>query len=81
MTAASSAVKYWTTRHEEAAATAPKVAVPRPMPSGHPVSMMLIAVEISLPTNHSAVIFATTRVRSTPPAPLTSRPTPTIHRE
>jgi hypothetical protein len=79
--AATSAVRYWTSRHEEAAATAPKVDVARPMPSGHPVSMMLMAVEISLPTNHSAVIFARTRVRSTPPAPLTSRPAPPIHRE
>ena len=81
MTAASSAARYWTNRQEEAAATAPKIAVLRPMPSGHPVSMMPMAVEISLPANHSAVIFATTRVRSTPPAPLTTRPAPAIHRE
>jgi hypothetical protein len=42
------------------------------MPNGHPVSIMLMAVAISFPANHSAVIFVKTSVRSTPPVPLTS---------
>ena len=58
-----------------ALAMAPSETSASPMPAGHAVSMIAIAVAISLPANQSATIFANTVFAKMKPAPLSVRPT------